>query len=88
MSAVLAIAALTVLAGLGVLSFMRQRETAASEKRQSGARSHLGDAQRDRSRALRAAARSDSEQDREGQAQEAPPPTGTLTDRKSWPPGP
>ena len=58
MSAVLAIVALIVLVGLGLLSFMRQREGVAEEKQLAEARAHSGDAQHNRSMSRRADVRS------------------------------
>ena len=58
MSAALAIVALTVLVGLGLLSFKRQREQVASEKQRTRARSNTGDAQHERSMNRRAEVRS------------------------------
>ena len=58
MSSVLAIVALVVLVGLGLLSFMRQREGVAEEKQLAEARAHSGDAQHSRSMSRRADVRS------------------------------
>jgi hypothetical protein len=52
---VLAIAALIVLVGLCVLSLKRQREKVALKKQLAVARSHVGDAQHERSRSRREA---------------------------------
>jgi hypothetical protein len=60
-STVLAIAALTVLVGLGLLSLKRQREGVAEEKQLAEARAHSGDAQHDRSMSRRADVRSGSD---------------------------
>jgi hypothetical protein len=75
MSSVLAIAALAILVGLGLLSFKRQRETVALEKHQAGVRSHVGDAQHDRSANRRAAGRAASAETRDAPAQAVPPST-------------
>jgi uncharacterized protein HemX len=72
MSTALAIAALAILAGLGGLSFIRQRETASAEKQETAARSHGGDDQRNRSVARRAATRLASEHERQEAAEDAP----------------
>jgi hypothetical protein len=58
MSGVLAIAALAVLAGLGLLSLKRQRESEAIEKRRVDAMPHAGEAQHERSLSRRADVRS------------------------------
>jgi type II secretory pathway pseudopilin PulG len=57
MSSVLAVAALIILLALALLSFKRQRETAASEKQRALVRSHEGDAQHERSTSRRAEVR-------------------------------
>jgi hypothetical protein len=62
MSSVLAVLALIVLVGLGVLSLIRQREKAALLKQSASDRSHVGDAQHDRSMSRREAVRSAPEE--------------------------
>jgi hypothetical protein len=58
MSGVLAVLALAVLGGLILLSIIRQREGAATEKQEASDRHHTGDAQHERSVSRREAVRS------------------------------
>jgi hypothetical protein len=62
MSAVLAIVALAVLIGLAMLSLVRQRQTLGVEKQEANFRSHVGDAQHERSASRLAAIRSTPEE--------------------------
>jgi hypothetical protein len=69
MSDVLAIVAVAVLLGLAALSIMRKRQTLSVEKEEAHVRSHVGDAQHERSANRLAAIRSAPEQTADGDAE-------------------
>lgn len=75
MSVVLAIVALIVLTGLGLLSVVRKRQTQSVEKQEAHVRSHVGDAQHERSSSRLAGIRSDAT---ESEAEGSTAAPGTL----------